>query len=284
MYQTYIFEKNIRRSDSAFFVPVFIRGSLVSLFFLFFASAQLFSLTNINNANLFISPSYNNEGDIIFSSLNPNYSGYDRDERYIFNAVKEVAKYISIDLAYRSTAYPMGSFNINNSRIFVDYNTDMIEDILKYVNVILPVETNYGVVSGVRISRGNLAELWGKNNKTIPPDYSEVIKIIDSFNKHWYYDLPAMDGYIFGLGISDTMSTVEKKVEMADFNSMIDIINILHIKVSNEIFTYRSRHLSLQHLFSNQASSGYVSGIKVIKRYYSEEYKCAFSLSVLKLR
>ena len=75
----------------------------------------LFSTEKINNLELFNTIGYQ-DGFVYFSVLNPVYVGEDKDEKLIFNAAKEVAKFLSIDLAYNSSAYPIGSFYLNNNK------------------------------------------------------------------------------------------------------------------------------------------------------------------------
>ncbi len=260
--------KNLKQ----FFIIVYLISSVVILF----------STEEINSLELFSTVGYQ-DGFVYFSVLNPVYIGEDKDEKLIFNAAKEVAKFLSVDLAYNSTAFPLGSFYLNNNKIFVDYNTELIGDVLPYIKVTLPQTLDFGVVSVVKISTSNIKELWSKVNTTSCPDYSEVITFVNKNYSEWFFNLPSKSGYIFGLGISDDMSTLEKKFEMSDYRSMVDIINTLSIKVSNELSKYESEYLNLYNLFSSQSSNASIPGIKVIKRYYSEKYGVSYSLSVLRL-
>ena len=99
------------------------------------------------NKNLQFSYSsfYNNE--LVYSSVSELYFGEEADAHYLFAALKEVAKSISLDLGFMATGYPMGSFYLNEKTVFVDYDTSLIEKMIPYVKPMLPVVTNQGVVS-----------------------------------------------------------------------------------------------------------------------------------------
>ena len=154
---------------------------------------------------------------------------------------------------------------------------------IPYVKPMLPVVTNQGVVSSVTLTESSMRELWASMVLLPIIDFKKVNSLVDSQYPNWVMQMPQLDGYVFGLGISDSMSSIAKNVEQADVNAIIDIINTLSIRVRSENFSFSMKDLQLNAFFTQQKSKGTLRGGKIIRRYYSAYYNAVFSLAVIRI-
>lgn len=258
---------------------VIIAILFIGLFRLFGQNGE----SDINRINHF---NFNESGDYYyFSFLNPNYT-VDRYKRYIFNCSKEVIKFLKMNLRYTAGETKYGSFALNQRKVTITVDTNLVFDFIDYLEPVQLDKTPYGDVLTLKISKDNLEEVWAKYNDHSMPFYSSLsidsslIKGIPS----WFYELPRMDGYLFGVGMSSRGSTTQKNFVSSDYYAIVEIINNININVNTTLKSYLDDNINLQYFFHDQASEAYISGIYIVRRYYDAKTKTAYSLAVLKYK
>ncbi|OHD13484.1 MAG: hypothetical protein A2086_03405 [Spirochaetes bacterium GWD1_27_9] len=269
------------------------------LFFLILFNFYGFSQkkeVNINTVNYYVKVPTNNT-DFYFSVLNPNYSE-DKEKQYIVNALYEAVKFADLQIGIGGYDQTYGSYILSDMKIKTTIDANLIEDFFPYIKVTQLVTTKYGDIITVKITKDAMASIWVKFNKKAFPDFNFELQDVSidmvsttnsSSNKKlsnvpwWFKKPPEVPGYIFAVGAYSQTSKITDLFSYADTTARAEIVQILKTKVSAEINDYMEDNYELTSFFNNKTSVANIGGIYIIRRFFDEKKKVAYSLAVLKL-
>lgn len=220
-----------------------------------------------------------------FSMLNPIYT-LNKEENYIINILNEMIKFVNIEINFQSYDQSLGSFILSDRKIVASLNSELVIELVNYIKIVDSIKTKYGDILSVKINYFDLYKIWLKFNKERLPYFDFELRdyILPSGVPSWFAKLPDIDGYIFGVGIYKNDSRIAYLFKKSDLIAMTEIVNTLSIKVNSELKDYLSDNFELTNFFSNHYSKLNLGGILIIRRYFNQRTKTAYSLAVYKYK
>jgi len=257
---------------------------IVLIFLINGAYAQLILKGNygINNARFFNSPPVN--GDCLyFSFLNQSFSE-NKEKYYIMNCLNEIAKFISLEIEFSSYDQTFGSFLLSDRKIAATGDSEITLDVVDYVKIAGSVGTKQGDVTIVKILKKDLAKVWVKYNPFEFPEFNFFIdsKILSNGVPIWFQNRPNAEGYIFGVGVYQNDSRPSHLVQKADIEARTNIIKSIKSEANSELRDLIIDNFEMTSYYSNQKSKSSLAGSYIVRRYFDENKKIAYSLAVYK--
>jgi len=242
------------------------------------------SFVDVNDVKYFSSVPLD-DGNFYFSILNPNYDEQ-REKQYIMNALGEVVKFVNLEIAFAAYDQTFGSYIVSDSKIKVSYDANLMEVFFPLIKPIQLVKTKYGDVITVKIPSSALGSVWNNYNKSELPNFSATT-IDDSTNDKgypaWFLKPPEQEGYIFGVGVYSKVSKITDLFINADTTARAEVVRVLKIKVKTEFRDFIEDNFEVTDFFNNKVASANLGGIYIVRRFFNEKKKIAYSLAVLKL-
>lgn len=236
----------------------------------------------INNAKFFNSPPVN--GDYLyFSFLNQAFSE-NKEKRYIMNCLNEIAKFISLEIEFNSYDQTFGSFLLSDRKITATGDSAIALDVVDYVKIAGSVGSKQGDITIVKILKKDLAKVWVKYNPFEFPEFNFYIdnKILSNGAPAWFQNPPNTDGYIFGVGVYQNDSRPSYLVQKADIEARTNIIKSIKSVVNSEVRDLIINNFEMTSYYANQKSKSSLAGSYIVRRYFDEKKKIAYSLAVYK--
>ncbi len=273
----------------SFFIFVnFMNKKIGRLFFIFFINVTIFIIPqnykNINAIRYFRNPGLY-ENYYYFSILNPIYTS-NQEENYLINILNEIIKFVNIEINFQSYDQTLGSFILSDRKIVASIDSELAVDLVSYIKIVDSIKTKYGDVISVRINYFDLYNIWLRFNKERLPYFDFELRdyILPNGVPSWFAKPPQVDGYIFGTGVYKNDSRIAYLFKKSDLAAMTDVVNTISIKVKSELKDYLSDNFELTSFFSNHSNKVNLGGILIIRRYFNQKTKTAYSLAVYKYK
>lgn len=267
-----LFFLNMRREISIF------------IFFIFNFIIDSQNYKSINNIRFFRCPGHY-DNYYYFSVLNPFYTS-DKEKNYIINALNEIIRFVSIEIDFKAYDQTLGSFIISDRKMITSIDSEIGVDLVNYVKIVDSQTTKYGEVLCVKINYFDLYNIWARFNKERLPYFDFELRdyILPNGIPSWFVKPPERDGYIFGTGIYKNDSRTAYLFMKADIAARTEVLKTISIKINSELKDYLSDNFELTNFFSNHSSNAILGGIMIIRRYFNEKSKIAYSLAVYKYK
>ncbi|HOJ64896.1 MAG TPA: hypothetical protein PLE45_10805 [Spirochaetota bacterium] len=249
---------------------------------IFLISSQNYK--SINTIRFFRAPGlYDNY--YYFSVLNPFYTS-EKEKNYIINALNEIIKFVNVEINFSSYDQTLGSFILSDRKIITSIDSELAVDLVNYVKIVDSKTTKYGEVTCIKINYFDLYKIWMKfNNERLPYfDFELRDYILPNGVPSWFVKPPQRDGYIFGVGVYKNDSRTAYLFTKSDIAARTEVVNTLSIKIKSELYDYFSDNFELVNFFSNHSNKVTLGGIMIIRRYFDQKSKIAYSLAVYKYK
>ena len=157
---------------------------------------------------------------------------------------------------------------------------------MNYIKIVDYILTKYGDILCIRINYFDLYNIWLRFNKERLPYFDFELRdyILPNGSPSWFVTPPNFDGYIFGVGVYKNDSRTAYLFKKSDLIAMTEVVNTISIKIKSELKDYLSDNFELTSFFSNHSNKLNLGGILIIRRYFNQKTKTAYSLAVYKYK